>query len=571
MIQRMVIGVGVIFVGTIVGILGCRPAPISTTDSDPTAVTVTETGPLWFEDISSQVGLTSIHDPGPTERYFMPASMAAGAAVLDVDGDGRLDLYLLNNGGPTGKPNQLLRQRPDGSFENITDGSGADLRGDSMGLAVADINHDGLPDLCVTQYGATKLLLNRGGKFEDISQIAGITNPLWGMSAVWFDYDRDGWLDLFVANYLDYDPAHLCRNPKGLPDFCGPNSFQGVSSKLFRHQGLRDGVPHFRDVSIESGIAATPGPGLGVVAADFTGDGWCDLFVANDGKPNRLWVNQRDGRFADEAISRGLAYTAMGQAYAGMGIALGDVDRNGFLDLFVTHLGTETHTLWKQGPAGMFRDRTNDSRLLAMKWRGTGFGTLFSDFDCDGHLDLAIVNGRVATGGKATGTNLGFWETYAERNQLFRNDGAGQLQDVSQANPAFSESWNVARGLLRADFDGDGGVDLLVTRTGQSARLFRNVAKRGHWLAVRAMDPGRKRDAYGAQVSLRTGDTTQVRLIQASESYLSSSQPVAHFGLGAIDRVDAIEIRWPNGATERFAGGAVDRLIECRQGEGTMP
>jgi hypothetical protein len=260
----------------------------------------------------------------------------------------------------------------------------------------------------------------------------------------------------------------------------------------------------------------------------------------------------------------------MSNAYAGMGIAVGDTTNSGVLDLFVTHLGSETNTLWRQGPRGRFRDRTVESGMADSRWRATGFGTLMADFNLDGFLDIAVVNGRVVRGGAARDTNLGFWETYAERNQLFVNDGTGKFRDVSPANKAFCGRWNVGRGLACADFNGDGAPDLLVTAAGDRARLFRNVAPdRGHWLKVRAVFPMLKRDAYGAEVRVRAGKREWLRLINPAESFCCSNLPTALFGLGTADRIDSILVTWPDdGSREEFDGGAADRLRVLRKGEG---
>lgn len=525
-------------------------------------------GPLWFEDVTDAVGLDFVHDPGPTGAYLMPQSMGSGAAFLDFDGDGLLDIYLLQHGGPTGKKNQLYKQLKDGKFKNVSQGSGLDVAGLHHGVAVGDVNNDGKPDVLLTQYGSIKLFLNLGnGVFEDVTEASGLSNPLWGMSAAFLDYDRDGWLDLVVVNYLDYDPGRSCQTPQGGKDFCGPNYFAGRSSKLFRNRG--EAKPRFDDVSFASEIGRLPGPGLGVVCADFDGDGKVDIFVANDGKPNRLWINQGNGAFKDEALSRGLAYSMNGVAYAGMGVTIGDVGGTGMLDVLVTHLGSESHTLWRQKPRGQFNDDTVNSGILSSKWRGTGFGTLLADFDLDGALDFAVVNGRVIRGGEAKNTSLGFWETYAERNQLFANDGSGKFRDISLANKAFSGHWNVGRGLVCADFDKDGAPDLLVTAIGDRARLFRNVApKRGNWLIVSAIDPRYKRDAYGAEVRVFADKRQWLRSVSPAESYLCSGSPNAHFGLGKVEVIDSIVVNWPDGARERFSGGAVNRRVELRRGEG---
>jgi enediyne biosynthesis protein E4 len=558
-----------LLLGLGLGLLGCWSVP-----SPPAPSPDGADGPVWFEDITEEVGLDFLHDAGPAGTYFMPQSTGSGCAFLH-DGDGTLYLYLLQNAGPDSASVNRLYKRRNGKLQDVTEGSGLGVAGYNMGVAVADVNNDGLPDVLLTQYGGIRLFLNRGGgRFQDVTAEAGLRNNLWGASAAFLDYDRDGWLDLIVVNYLDYDPTkESCVSPDGHKEFCGPATMPGTCSKLFHNRGATPSArPSFEDVSFASGIGRVPGPGLGVVCADFDGDGWPDIFVANDGKPNRLWINHQDGTFVEESVSRGIAYTAMGQAFAGMGIALGDVDNDGLFDVYVTHLTSETNTLWKQGPRGQFRDGTRALGLASSQWRGTGFGTLLADFDLDGALDLAVVNGRVLRGGPAKDSGLGFWETYAERNQLFANDGRGKFRDVSPANPAFCGRWNVARGLAYADFDDDGAPDLLVTPIGGHARLFRNVSpNRGHWLKVRAFDPNRHRDTYGAEVRVRSGQREWLRLINPAQSYLSSSSPLAFFGLGATSQFDAIRVSWPDGCQEEFSGGGVDRSIVLHKGKGRTP
>jgi enediyne biosynthesis protein E4 len=566
-------------------------SPRGSTQSDPRDWPEEADGPVWFEDVTDQVGLDFVHDPGPTGDYFMPQSMGSGCAFLH-DADDTLYVYLIQNAGPkSAAVNRLYKRLPDGTFRDVTGGSGLGVAGYNMGVAVGDVNNDGLPDVLLTQYGGIKLFLNQGGgHFADVTEEAGLANanPLWAMSAAFLDYDRDGRLDFVVVNYLDYDPKTECLTPKGARDFCAPGLFPGTCSKLFRNLG--PGAPgcekpgarvRFEDVSFASGIGRLPGPGLGVFCADFDGDGWPDVFVANDGAANRLWMNRRDGTFIDEAASRGVARTMTGKEYAGMGVAVGDTRSVGAFDLYVTHLGHETNTLWRQRQdtrPGHFRDQTVAAGLTATRWRGTGFGTLMADFDLDGAVDIAVVNGRVYFGGPARDTGLGFWEPYAERNQLLANDGTGQFRDLSPANKALCGRWNVARGLACADFDDDGAPDLLVTAVGDRARLFRNVAPgRGHWLKVRALDPDLKRDAYGAEVRVRAGGRDFLRLLNPAESYLCSSSPVCHFGLGRAAEVESITVTWPGGVREVFprapATGPLpaDRLVELRKGEGRAP
>jgi hypothetical protein len=544
--------------------LGCRGKP-----PEPPP------GPVWFEDVTEAVGLDFVHDAGPVDgRYFMPQIIGSGAALFDLDGDGRLDVYLLNNGGPKGRPNQLFKQQSDGTFRNVSKGSGLDFAGYCMGVAVGDVNNDGRPDVLVTEYGRVRLFLNNGdGTFTDVTKEAGLDNPLWGTSAAFVDYDRDGWLDLVIVNYLHYDQTVPCGSVAGRLEYCHPKNFDGAAARLYRNLGSRapgGARVRFEDRTVPSGLGRSPGPALGVVCADFTGDGWPDVLVANDAKSNHLWVNQKDGTFREEAVARGLAYNALGQPQGNMGIALADVNGDGLLDVFITHLTEEMPALAVQGPRGYYRDRAAGAGLGAAGWRGTGFGVVLADFDHDGAADLAVVNGRVSRGPPRDETRLGaFWCRYAERNQLFAGDGKGRFTDLSSRNGPFCGQAGVSRGLACGDVDGDGALDLLVTSVAGRARLFRNVApKRGHWLGVRALLGPGKRDAYGAEVAVHAGKSRRVGLVSPGQSYLCSHAPAVHFGLGESDHFDAIEVRWPDGTRETFPGAKADQVLVLRQGGG---
>jgi enediyne biosynthesis protein E4 len=521
--------------------------------------------------VTDDVGLSFVQDPGPVDgRYFMPQIVGSGAALFDMDGDGRLDLYLVNNGGPGGRPNALFHQEPDGTFRDVGRGSGLDVAGYGMGVAVADVNNDGRPDVVVTEVGRVRLFLNLGGGRFAEQPDAGLDSPLWGTSAAFLDFDRDGWLDLVVVNYVDFDPAWPCASGGGARDYCHPKVFPGTVTKLFRNvSGRAGGAVRFEDVTVASGLGRAPGPGLGVTCADFDGDGWPDIFVANDGAANHLWMNRHDGTFQEEAVSRGVAYDGVGRPLANMGVAVGDVRGSGLFDLFVTHLPEETNTLWRQGPRGAFTDDTAAAGLARPRWRATGFGTVLADFDHDGTLDLAIANGRVRIGPGGRGTD--FWAAYAERNQLFAGDGAGRFRDVSPDTPALCGTPAVARAMAVGDVDGDGALDLLVTTIGGRARLLRNVApNRGHWLLVRAVDPRLGgRDAYGAEVTVEAGGRRRVGWVNPGQSYLSSNDPRVHFGLGPAASVDGLRVRWPDGAVEAFPGGPADRMMELRKGAGS--
>ncbi len=541
-------------------------------------------GPAWFTDVTEEVGLRFQHDAGPVGDYFMPHLMGSGAAIFDFDGDGLLDVYLIQNSGPNKAgesrltTNRLFRQTKDGHFSDVSSGSGLDVNGYGMGVAIGDVNNDGFPDVFLTEYGHVRLFLNNGdGKtFTDITKEAGLDHLQWATSASFLDFDRDGWLDLVFVSYVDYNPSLPCPGPGGKRDFCHPSVYDGTLPKLYRNCGRVSGSnapPHgvrFEDVTLRSGLGKVAGPGLGVVCADFNGDHWPDIFIANDLKPNRLWINQRDGTFKEEALQRGIALNAMGMSQANMGVAVGDVDGDGLLDILVTHLTEETHTLWKQGPRGTFRDQTVAAKLASPHYRGTGFGTVLADFDNDGALDLAVVNGRVSRGPDADAPGLEpFWRPYAERNQLFANDGSGQFRDIATDNVPFCGTPSVGRGLAFGDLGNRGAIDLITTSLDGPARVFRNaVPARGHYLVIRAFDPALKRDAYGAEITVGAGDRRWLRWVNPGSSYLCSNDPRAHFGLGSVDRVDRIEVTWPDGETELFDGGEVDRHIVLAKGNG---
>jgi enediyne biosynthesis protein E4 len=552
---------GAVVLGTTLALLACRK------DTPPPAEPDEPPGPVWFDDVTDRVGLRFTHDPGAGGNYFFPEIMGSGSAFLDVDGDGRLDILLLQNAGPkSAAKNALFLQTAAGTFTDISVGSGLDVPGHWMGAAVGDVNNDGRADVFVSGYGDARLFVNRGDKtFADVTAAAGVGSPLWGTSATFLDFDRDGWLDLVVTHYLDYQPGSHCPGPKGLPDYCHPKTYPGTVTNLYRNLGSPDG--RFADVTLSSGLGRLRGPGLGVIAFDADGDGWADIFVANDTEANRLWMNQKDGTFKDEALARGAAFNGAGQAQGNMGIALADVNGDGRLDFFVTHITEEYHTLWRQGKAGSFADKTAEAGL--MKARGTGFGCVLSDFDNGGRPHLAVVNGRVSRPANAPSSAPFAFATYAERNHLILNEGGGVFRGISASNPALCGTPNVGRGLAVADYDNDGGLDLLVTAVGGKAQLLRNVAAdRGHWVQVRATDPRYKRDAYGAIITVKAGGKEQLQSLNPGYSYLCSNDPRVHFGLGKADTIESVTVRWPDGTREAFPGGPADRLLTLTRGAG---
>ena len=563
-----------------------RPA-VKVTSHLPAASEVESTP--FFKEITDSAGLTFRHWCGDPGKYFFPEVMGSGIALLDYDRDGDLDIFAVQGmplsaakakpitQGDFSSTSRLFRQTSKGHFEDVTASAGLeDHTPYGMGVAVGDINNDGWPDLFVSKYGSDRLFLNREGEFEDITKAAGIDNPRWGTSACFIDYDRDGWLDLFVANYVDYYPSQRFIPATGVEDYISPN-LTPVSAKLFHNlTGIEAGrKPRFRDVSFESGIDAKPGPGLGVLPADFNGDDWVDLYVANDAKASFLWIGRGGKSFVDEAVQVGVAYSAAGAPQAGMGVTLGDVDGDGRPDLFKTHIDGEYSTLYLQVAPGMFEDRTASAGLVAPTILTTGFGTALVDLDLDGDLDLAIGNGRVRrrdAAAPATSPET-FWQPYIERNQILLNDGDGLFAPVIAGDDGFLTEPHVTRGLAVGDIDDDGDLDIVTSEVNGPARLFLNIAERkGNWLIARAIDPRYGgRDAYGATVTVAAGKQRWSRDINPAFSYLSSSDPRAHFGLGKEAKYDRIEVRWPDGAKETFPGGATNAFLTLRRGEGAKP
>lgn len=522
-------------------------------------------------DITERANLHFIHQMGELGSYYYPEIIGAGGGFLDYDNDGDLDVYVVSGAerGTNSHPlrNRLFRQRGDGTFEDVTEASGLGDPGYGMGVAAGDIDNDGDVDVYVTNVGRDALYRNNGdGTFTDISQRAGVANDKWGSSAVFFDLDLDGFLDIYVANYVLLDTTVTCTDAGGRQDYCGPPFYAGVADVLLHNNG--DGT--FSDVSGTSGIAMGSSKGLGVVSVDVNGDVYPDIYVANDGEPNHLWINQHDGTFGDRALEMGAAVNSLGRAEAGMGLALGDVDNDGEADLFVSHLKGESNTLYRRGEYA-FEDDTFAAGLAGPSIPYTGFGTVLVDFDQDGDQDILLVNGRVLRGPMmALGAGSDYWDPFAEPNKVFENDGNGHFSDVSANLPAFSEDVSNSRGLAAGDVDNDGDVDFLVTNGGGEVRLFRNDSPSDrHWLTVRALIPELNRVAIGAVVTVSLGEKRLYRYVTRGYSYLSTNDPRVHFGLGSATSIDSIVVRWPDGMRESFTVAGVDRIVTLERGRGT--
>jgi len=543
---------------------------------------VSSSEPLFVESAAA-TGLTFTHVNGATGNYYLPEMMGSGVALLDYDNDGDLDVFLVQSGTLDAKSDassgrgaggcRLFRNdltvTPDGRrtlhFTDVTERAGIAVRGYGMGVAAGDYNNDGFVDLFVTSFGATTLLRNNGnGTFTDVTAEAGVADTQWSSSAAFFDYDRDGFLDLFVARYVDFTIAgnKLCNDPVGVRDYCGPRSYRPVPARLFHND--RNG--HFVDVSEAAGINKAYGAGLGVAVGDYNGDGWPDVYVANDATPNQLWMNRHDGTFADNGLLSGSAVSPTGNPEGSMGIASGDFDLDGDEDLFVTNIIGETFALYVNDGRGNFEDARAKSGLAAATAAFTGFGTDWIDYDNDGWPDLFVANGAVNIIESERGQPL----PYRMRNQLFHNTGRGRFEETSAiAGPAFAQA-EISRGAAFGDIDNDGDVDIVVTTNGGPVRLLLNqTGSRNHWLQVRLEQPTANRFAIGAWIGVeRSSGPTLWRRVRTDGSYLSASDVRAHFGLGSSPAINAITVQWPDGTRERFSGITGDRLVTLRRGSG---
>jgi hypothetical protein len=451
-------------------------------------------------------------------------------------------------------------------FTDVTERSRISVSGDGMGAAAGDIDNDGWVDLYVTMRGSNHMLRNSGdGTFADVTEGTRTDDARWSTSASFFDYDRDGWLDLFVVNYVQFAPEmkRACFSAGSARDYCNPAVYPPAPDTLLRNN--RDGT--FANVTARSGLGVSAGRGLGVLAADFNQDGWTDLYVANDGDANQLWINQRgSGTFTDDALLTGVAFNRMGQPQGSMGVDLGDIDGDGDEDLFVTNLDNEGNTLYRNVGKGLFEDRTVEAGLFKLGL--TGFGTRFVDYDNDGWLDVVIVNGAVRH--LAAQVQKGDPYPLRQRNQLFRNDRGRRFLDATDTAAAAFGPLHVGRGLATGDLDNDGDTDLLIFNNNGPARVLLNEAGTlRHWLGVRALDSGHDRDALTARiVLLRSDGKSVVRRIQADGSYATASDPRVIFGLGNDTSMQVVRVHWPDGGAEDFRGLAVDRYWTLERGKG---
>jgi hypothetical protein len=521
-------------------------------------------------DVTAAAGIQFQHNTGAYGGKLLPETLGAGCAFLDYDADGWQDILLINGMDWPGHKRQrstlkLYRNNRNGTFSDVTRTAGLDVEMYGMGVAVGDFNNDGFPDVLVTAVGQNRLFRNTGkATFVEVTKESGLGGrAAFSTSALWFDFDRDGWLDLFVCNYVRWSVEHdvFCSNDGKQKSYCTPEAYRGDTCWLFKNRG--DGT--FEDVTATSGIFDSSSKSLGAAILDVDGNGWLDLFVANDTQPNKLYRNQKNGTFKEMAVEAGVAFSTDGKARAGMGVDSAYLGASLTPSLAVTNFDNEMIGLYRAASPGVYEDIATKSGVGAASRNTLGFGCLFADLFLSGSLDLIVANGHI----DETVRNIHGHVGYAQAPHLFMNDGKDAFRDIAAAAGDQFAAPRVGRGLAYADFDRDGDLDLLLTTNGGSARLFRNdLALRNRSLRFRLTGTKSNRDAIGAVVRIFHDGTFQTRMVKAGSSYLSQSELPVTFGVGGRDRVDRVVIAWPSGRVEEFKSLETGKTYDCVEGRG---
>jgi hypothetical protein len=562
---------------------GVAHAPVKDSQSRPiTAGGFVDGAPIVFTDITKQAGLEKFHHrSGTPEKMTILDAPGSGVALLDYDNDGWLDIYLLNGStveaekGKQPAPRAMLfHNNHDGTFTDVTEKAGVANERWGFGVAVGDYNNDGWPDIYVANYGKNRLYHNNhDGTFTDVAEKAGVALGGWSAGPTWGDYDHDGLLDLFVPGYLKFDldrppiagkggiPPGACQF-RGLDVFCGPKGLTGEADHLFHNNG--DGT--FSDVSVKAGVSDSYGYyGFASAFVDVDDDGWVDLVVANDSTPNYLYRNRHDGTFEDVSYVSGFAVNGEGREQASMGIAVGDYNRDGKLDFYLTSFSDDYNTLYRNDGDVSFSDVSYQAGLASPTIPFLGWGTGFLDFDNDGLLDLFVANGHVYP----TIDRQDWGTSYAQRPQLFRNLDGNRLQEVPPANDSGLANVISARGAALGDLFNDGHIDVVINNMDSTPTLLRNIVKNGnHWIGLKLIGGAKSpRDAIGAKVFLTAGGVRQRADVFSGDSYGSSSDQRVHFGLDSVTKTDKIEIYWPSGTKQEVVLPSVDRIFIVTEGK----
>jgi hypothetical protein len=534
---------------------------------------IAQTPEVLYRDVTAEAGITFRHHAAPEKKYIVE-SMSGGVALFDFDRDGRTDMYLVDSltvdtaADPNAARSALYRNVGGGKFVDVTDKAGVGHPGWGMGVCVADVDGDGWDDMYVTGLGGNTLYRNKGdGTFADLTAASGVAGTGWSAGCGFADYDRDGDLDLFVSRYVKIDLKNLPQFGKdktceyrGIPVQCGPRGLPGESDFLFRN----DGNGKFTEVSEAAGVADARGYfGLGIAWFDYNDDLWPDLYVANDSTPNFLYENQKNGTFKEVAFPQGVAVSEDGAEQGSMGVAVGDYDRSGRFSLFVTNFSEEYNNLF-HNEGGHFTDVSFRSRTAPPSLPFVGWGTAFFDYDNDTWPDIIVVNGHVYP--QLDKTRLGASAGYRQRKLLYHNRGDGTFDEVSSRYGAVFTDERVSRGLAIGDLDDDGGIDVVINDLDGAPQLLHNaLAARGNWLIVKVKGKGKNTNAIGAIVTVTTGATKQMRLVQSGTSYISQDDMRQHFGLGNATRVDAIDVKWPDGTTTTRKEVAAGQVVTIEQ------
>jgi hypothetical protein len=517
--------------------------------------------PNQFQDVTKAAGLTFTHYSGATGKKYLPETLGPGVAFIDYNGDGWQDLFFTNGKDWPGQRRQtatlqLFRNNKNGTFTDVSRASGLAVEVYGMGSAVGDFDNDGDDDLFVSALGQSLLFRNTGGVFADVTKEAGLlgTNE-FSTSAAWVDYDKDGLLDLVVANYVQWTPQAdiFCTLDGTRKSYCTPESYKGVSARLWHNRGNGS----FEDLTTKAGLLDNTSKGLGVAVLDSNQDSWPDLFLANDTQPNRLYMNNKNGTFTEKGTLSGIAYSEEGIARAGMGVAAADYDRSGYPSVMITNFANQMLALYHNEGNGLFVDEAPRSEVGRSSLLTLGFGCFFFDYDLDGWLDMLVANGHIEMDIERIQSRI----KYAQPSHLFRNTGKGNFQEISRSLGSAFGRPRVARGAAYGDFDNDGDLDVVMTTNGGPAVLLRNDGGSNRSLRIRLVGTRSNRDGLGAVVRVRVGSETQAETARSGSSYLSQSERILTFGLGKAARADSVEVRWPSGQVDRLSNVAAGPVV----------